>query len=133
MSHTSVEPANTPEPERAAVSPPPPRPDASADEIEADIAATRERLTDSVGALADKANVKAQAERKVDETKEQARAKVGEATAKAKATAGEAKGQAQQLVDQAKTAPRPIQMAIVLIPVTVIVLLIVKAVRGRRS
>ncbi len=115
MSHTSVEPANTPEPERAAVSPPPPRPDASADEIEADIAATRERLTDSVDALADKANVKAQAERKVDETKEQARA------------------QAQQLVDQAKTAPRPIQMAIVLIPVTVIVLLIVKVVRGRRS
>ena len=78
-------------------------------------------------------NVKAQAERKVDETKEQARAKVGEATAKAKATVGEAKGQAQQLVDQAKTASRPVQVAIVLMPVTVIVLLIVKAVRGRRS
>ena len=113
--------------------PPPPPPDASADEIEADIAATRERLADSVDALADKVNVKAQAERKVEATKEQAKAKVGEAADKAKATAGEAKGQAQQLVDQAKTAPRPIQVAIVLLPVTVIVLLIVKAVRDRRS
>jgi hypothetical protein len=113
--------------------PPPPPPDASADEIEADIAATRERLAESVDALADKVNVKAQAGRKVEETKEQAKAKVGEATARAQAAAGEAKGQAQQLVDQAKTAPRPLQVAIVLIPVTVIVLLIVKAVRGRRS
>ena len=90
-------------------------------------------MAESVDALADKVNVKAQAERKVEETKEQARAKVGEATTKARATAGEAKGQAQHLVDQAKAAPRPIQVAIVLIPVTVIVLLIVRAVRGRRS
>src|SRR5688500_18035698 len=73
--------------------------DASADEIEADMAATRERLAESVDALADKVNVKAQAERKVEETKQQAKAKVGEATDKAKATAGEAVGHAQRLVD----------------------------------
>jgi len=113
--------------------PPPPPPDATADDIEADIAVTRERLAESVDALADKVNVKAQAERKVEETKAQARAKVGEATDKAKATAGEAKGQAQQLVGQAKRAPLPVQVAIVALPVTVIVLLIVRAVRGRRS
>ena len=78
-------------------------------------------------------NVKAQAERKVEQTKEQAKAKVGEATDKARATAGEAKGHARQLVDRAKRASRPVQVAIVTLPVTVIVLLIVMAVRGRRS
>jgi len=129
MSHSSLESADTPEPVRVATSPR----NTSADEIEADMAATRERLTESVDALADKVNVKAQAERKVEETKAQAKAKVGEATDRAKATAGEAKGQAQQLVGQAKRASLPVQVAIVAVPVTVIVLLIVRAVRGRRS
>ena len=86
-------------------------PDATANGVESDIAATRERLAESVDALADKVNVKAQAERKVEETK----------------------AQAQQLVGQAKRASLPVQVAIVALPVTVIVLLIVKAVRGRRS
>ena len=70
----------------------PPAKDASIEEIEADIAATRERLATSVDALADKANVKARLQ-----------------------------------------ASRPVQLAIVAMPIAVIVLLIVKAVRGRRS
>ena len=45
-----------------------PGPDASQAEIEADIAKTRARLADSVDALADKVNVKARAQEKVDIT-----------------------------------------------------------------
>jgi len=113
--------------------PPPSAPHASVEEIEADIAATRDRLAESVDALTHKVNVKAQAERKVGRSKERAKISVGEATDKAKVTVSDATGKAQQLVGQAKSASRPLQVAIVSLPVTVIVLLIVKAVRGRRS
>ena len=57
----------------------PPAKDASIEEIEADIAATRERLAESVDALADKVNVKARAQEKAEQTKEQAKEKLGEA------------------------------------------------------
>ena len=112
---------------------PPPAPSASAAEIEADIAATRDRLAESVEALARKVDVKAQAERKVEQTKERAKISVVEATDKARGTVSEATGMAQQLVGRARSASRPVQVAIVSVPVTVIVLLIAKAVRGRRS
>jgi hypothetical protein len=101
---------------------PPPAEDASIEEIEADIAATRERLADSVDALADKVNVKARAQEKADETKQQAKKKLGQAKTKG-----------QDLLSQAGEAPRPVQLAIVAVPVALIILLIVKAFRGRRS
>ena len=101
---------------------PPPAEDASVEEIEADIAATRERLAESVDALAEKVNVKARAQEKADETKEQAKQKLGQAKTKG-----------QDLLSQAGEASRPVQLAIVAVPVALIILLIVKAVRGRRS
>ena len=96
--------------------------DASVEEIEADMAATRERLADSVDALADKVNVKARAQEKAEQTKEQAKEKLDEARTKG-----------QDLLSQAREASRPVQLAIVSVPIAVIVLLIVRAVRGRRS
>jgi flagellar biosynthesis GTPase FlhF len=101
---------------------PPPAKDASAEEIEADIAATRERLAESVDALADKVNVKARAQEKAEQTKEQAKEKLDQAKTKG-----------QDLLGQARQAPRPVQLAMVAVPIAVLVLLIVKAVRGRRS
>lgn len=145
MSRASVEPANPSEPGRGAALPgdgslgddlvrtTPPAPGASVEEIEARIVATRDRLAESVDALADKVNVKAQAERKVEQTKERATAKVAEATEKAKGAVSEATDKAQRLLSQTKSASRPVQVAIVSLPVTVIVLLIAKAIRGSRS
>jgi flagellar biosynthesis GTPase FlhF len=100
----------------------PPAKDASAEEIETDIAATRERLADSVDALADKVNVKARAHEKAEQTKEQAKQKLGQAKAKG-----------QDLMEQVRQAPRKVQLALISVPVGVIVLVIVRAVRGRRS
>jgi hypothetical protein len=100
---------------------PPPAKEASADEIEADIAATRERLAESVDALADKVNVKARAQEKADQTKDQAKEKLGQA-----------KSKGQELIGRARHASRPVQLAIVSVPV-LIVLLIVKSIRGHRS
>jgi Protein of unknown function (DUF3618) len=100
----------------------PPAKDASVEEIEADIAATRERLAESVDALADKVNVKARAQEKAEQTKEQAKEKLGEAKTKG-----------QDLLGQAREASPPVQLALIAVPIAVIVLLIVRAVRGRRS
>jgi hypothetical protein len=96
---------------------PPPAKDASAEEIEADIAATRERLAESVDALADKVNVKARAQEKAEQTKEKL---------------GQARTKGQELIGRARQASRPAQLAIVSVPV-LIVLLIVKSIRGHRS
>jgi ABC-type uncharacterized transport system involved in gliding motility auxiliary subunit len=100
---------------------PPPAKDASAEEIEADIAATRERLAESVDALADKVNVKARAQEKAEHTKEQAKQKLDRA-----------KSKGQDLLGRARQASRPIQLTIVSVPV-LIILLIVKSIRRRRS
>ena len=100
----------------------PPAKDASIEEIEADIAATRERLAESVDALADKVNVKARAQEKAEQTKEQAKEKLGEAKTKG-----------QDLLGQAREASPPVQLVLVAVPIAVIVLLIVKAIRARRS
>jgi flagellar biosynthesis GTPase FlhF len=100
----------------------PPAKDAPAEEIEADIAATRERLAESVDTLADKVNVKARAQEKAEQTKDQAKEKLDEARTKG-----------QDLIGQARQAPRPVQLAILSVPVALIVLVIVRAVRGRRS
>jgi uncharacterized membrane protein YdfJ with MMPL/SSD domain len=112
---------------------PPPAKDASVEEIEADIAATRERLAESVDALADKVNVKARAQEKVDQTKEQAKEKVEQTKEQAKEKFGQARTKGQDLLGQAQQASRPVQLAIISVPVALIVLLIVRAIRRRRS
>jgi len=100
---------------------PPPAKDASADEIEADIAATRERLAESVDALADKVNVKARAQEKAEQTKQQAKEKVDQAKTKS-----------QDLIGRARQSSRSLQLAIVSVPV-LIVLLIIRSIRRHRS
>jgi hypothetical protein len=70
--------------------------DASQDEIEADIAATRARLAESVDALADKMDVKAQAKDKVADVKAQAADKVTEVRNTAQAKVVGAKVAAQE-------------------------------------
>lgn len=86
---------------------------ATVDELEADIAATRDRLTESVDALADKVNVKARAEEKVDQTK-------------AKAIQG-----ARNAISQVRGASRPMQIALAGAPVVIVALIIV--LRNRRG
>ena len=95
----------------------------SPDEIQADIEATREELGETVAEIADKADVKKQAKRKVDETKAKVAAKKDELKDKAVAQkdaasekvkdaapasvqdgAGQAAGGAQQAVAQATRA-----------------------------
>jgi hypothetical protein len=134
----------------------PPGPDASPEEIEADIAATRARLADSVDALADKMDVKARAQEKVDDVRSTAQAKVSDVRATAQAKIDEVTATAQAKIDevtataQAKAfvgkdkaeqgyrevrqlvlaLPRPAQIALAAAPVLLVVLLVV---RGARS
>ena len=108
----------------------PPADDRTADEIEADIAETRERLAESVDALAAKVDVKAQAKEKVGEAKAQAKEKVDEAAARAKDKTGQAKEQvvvtSRSLVDRFKAASRPVQVAIGAAPLALLILIIVR-------
>ncbi len=113
--------------------PAPPAKDASAEEIEADIAATRERLAESVDALADKVNVKARAEEKVEYTKEQVRDVLGQAKAKGENALGQAKATGENALGQAKRAPLAVQIAAVAVPVLALLLVIVNKIRRRRS
>jgi UDP-3-O-[3-hydroxymyristoyl] glucosamine N-acyltransferase len=123
----------------------PPGPDASPDEIEADIAATRARLADSVDALADKMDVKARAQEKVDDVRSTAQAKVSDvrataqakidevtATAQAKAFVGKDKAEQgyREVRQRVLALPRPAQIALAAAPVLLVVLLVV---RGARS
>jgi regulator of protease activity HflC (stomatin/prohibitin superfamily) len=119
--------------------------DATAEQIEADIIATRARLSESVDALADKVDVKGQAQRKVADTKAQATEKVNHAKVQAEELVGQAKAQAsdtvgaakeqvvstsQTLLDRFKAASRPVQVSIGAAPVALLILLIVR--RARR-
>ena len=122
MSHSRIEPAGSTGAHPEVTETTPPGKDVSVEDIEADIAATRQRLAESVDALADKVNVKARAQEKAEQTKEQAREKLDEARTKG-----------QDLLSQAREASRPVQLVIVSVPIAVVVLLIVRAVRGRRS
>lgn len=63
--------------------PPEPGKDATADELEADIAGTRQRLGETIDALEDKLNMSAQAKRKVDQTNNQLTDKVAATKAQA--------------------------------------------------
>jgi uncharacterized protein YhaN len=100
---------------------PPPAKDASVEDIEADIAATRERLAESVDALADKVNVKARAQDKAEQTKQQAKEKLDQAKTKG-----------QDLIGRVRQTSRSVQLTIVSVPV-LIILLIIRSVRRRRS
>jgi ElaB/YqjD/DUF883 family membrane-anchored ribosome-binding protein len=66
----------------------------SPDEIRADIEQTREELADTAAALAEKADVKARAHEKVEETKARITDKVEETKAKVTGTASAAKEKA---------------------------------------
>jgi ElaB/YqjD/DUF883 family membrane-anchored ribosome-binding protein len=81
------------------------------EEIKADIQETREDLADTVAALAEKADVKAQARKKVDETKANAKERIsgvaGSAKAKAQdATPGGAQDAARQGAEAAQQTVR---------------------------
>ena len=87
----------------------------SPEQIRADIDKTRAELGDTVEALAEKTDVKAQAKAKVEDVKEQAKAKVEEVKAAAPESPGEAAQQAQAAAQQvqakAKQDPKPFAIA----------------------
>ena len=76
----------------------------SPEEIQADIETTREELGDTVGAIADKADVKKQAKRKVEETKAKASAKKDEIKDKATSKAQEASTKAKEAAPESAQA-----------------------------
>lgn len=108
--------------------------DATAEEIEADIAATRARLSESVDALADKVDVKGQAQRKVADTKAQAAEKVHEVKAQAGEKVGQAREQvrstSQTLLARFQAASRPVQVSIGAAPLALLILIVIR--RARR-
>ena len=108
--------------------------DATAEQIEADIAQTRARLSESVEALSDKVDVKAQAQRKVAEGKEQAAEKATQVKAQAFEKAGQAKERvvstSQTLLERFKTASRPVQVSIGAAPLALLILIIVRRARS---
>jgi ElaB/YqjD/DUF883 family membrane-anchored ribosome-binding protein len=80
----------------------------SPEELRRDIERTREELGDTVEALAEKTDVKAQAKQRIDSFKETARQKQQEIRAKATAATPEsANAGAQQVVGAAKQNPLP--------------------------
>lgn len=80
--------------------------DKSPEELRQDIEATRQELGETVEALAEKTDVKAQTKRRIDSVKGTARQKQEQAKARAKAAAPEsASAGAQQAVDVAKQNP----------------------------
>jgi uncharacterized protein YdbL (DUF1318 family) len=79
------------------------------EEIRADIAQTRAEVGDTVEALAEKTDVKAQAQHRVDEIKDSVRAKADDVKAKARSTTPESAQQGgQQLVEKVRANPLPL-------------------------
>jgi ElaB/YqjD/DUF883 family membrane-anchored ribosome-binding protein len=70
------------------------------EEIRADIEQTREELGDTAAAVAEKADVKAQASAKVDEVKQQAAGKAQEAKDKAKEATDQAAAKAKEIAPE---------------------------------
>ncbi|QEC50324.1 DUF3618 domain-containing protein [Baekduia soli] len=66
----------------------------TSDQIRRDIEHTRSELAETAAALADKADVKARAHERLDETKARITGRVGIARARVAGTAGEARGKA---------------------------------------
>lgn len=106
----------------------------SADEIAADIEATRARLAESVDALSDKLDVKKQAKEKVHVATEDVRAKVAEAAGSAQQSVGAATDKAvagsRTLVEKFLEASRPVQAAVVAVPLALVITLIIRRARS---
>lgn len=96
--------------------PPEPGKQASREEIEADIEATRERLADNVAALAAKADVPGQVKAKVQETRDN----VSQAARRAQ----------QQATEKVRSLPRIAQLAI---PAAMAVVGVILIVAGRKQ
>jgi ElaB/YqjD/DUF883 family membrane-anchored ribosome-binding protein len=80
----------------------------SPEEIQREIVETREELGDTVEALAQKADVKGRAKKKVAETQETVKAKVGEVQGKVtEATPDQARQTAVQAVERVRERPLP--------------------------
>jgi hypothetical protein len=78
-------------------------------EIRADIEQTRVEVGDTVEALAEKTDVKAQAQQRADEVKDNVRAKVDDVKAKARdATPESAQQGGQQVVEKIRANPLPL-------------------------
>lgn len=97
------------------------------DQLRRQIEHTREDLGDTVAALADKADVKAQASVKADEIKEQASAKADEIKEKVHEVEETAKAKAYEAGDKAKENPVPLVIA------GLVVLLVLNRFRKRRK
>jgi uncharacterized protein YdbL (DUF1318 family) len=79
------------------------------EEIRADIEQTRAEVGDTVEALAEKTDVKAQAQHRVDEIKDSARAKAEDVKAKARSATPESAQQGgQQVVEKIRANPLPL-------------------------
>jgi hypothetical protein len=79
------------------------------EEIRADIEQSREELGDTVAAVAEKADVKAQAKAKVDDVKQRAAARKDEVVGKTKSASPDSAGQlAGQAAGTAKQNPVPL-------------------------
>jgi ElaB/YqjD/DUF883 family membrane-anchored ribosome-binding protein len=74
------------------------------EQIEAEIAETREELADTVGAVADKADVKKQAKRKAGEAKVKAKAKVDQAKEAVQEKTDELAAKAASATPESRTA-----------------------------
>jgi hypothetical protein len=98
-------------------------PDATPEQIEADIAATRARLADRVDALADKVDVKARAQDKVDDVKVAAQARAAEG--KDKVLAG-----SRDVADRYQDLSRPVQVAVTVAPVLLMLALVIRKIRS---
>lgn len=111
-----------------------PGPDATPEEIAADIARTRARLADNVDALADKLDVKSRAQDKVDDVRATAQAKVDEVKATAQAAAAEGKEKvvagSRQVGDRYQELPQPVQVVIAVAPVVLMVVLVIRRIRS---
>jgi Protein of unknown function (DUF3618) len=95
----------------------------TADEIAADMAATRERLAGSVDQLAAKLDVKAQAQHKVDDTLAKAQEKVQQTRAQVAASS-------RSVLDRFLALSRPIQASVGAVPLALLLFVIVR--RARR-
>lgn len=79
------------------------------EQIQAEVDETREQLGDTVAAVADKADVKGQARRRVDEAKQTVQAKREQLMGRAKAGTPDSAGAGmQQLTTKARENPLPV-------------------------
>lgn len=98
-------------------------PDATPEELEADMAATRARLAEKVDALADKVDVKARAQDKVEDVKVAAQARAEEG--KEKVLAG-----SRDVADRYQGLSRPAQVAVAVAPVVLMLALVIRKIRS---